>query len=364
MAERVHPLSRRPWPSRVWDAIRGRETAVPVERDAIDESISFPELVWAHHRRQEQIEQGDEPGGTWETEYRSRLRAFKSEHGRIVEAYWCRYEASAVALTEKPLSREDSILRLHTATDWRTAGAPTVASALHDCETLGIRVGEILRGSTEKVALHWLYAATSRLLAFVDKQKEAPLPQRKEIAGLIADHADELKRIDDYYRRAGENSARIVYFDGMRWGALALAGPLAFLAAVGWIFDGFGVFDLHEARVQNLFVCLTMGAIGAIVSVMTRMADVRSSFSLEFEVGRKPVRRLGALRPFIGATFALALYLALKSDLLQIGEGKLTQSPYFYATISFLAGFSERRAKILLEGAAGGAGLPSESKTA
>ena len=75
----------------------------------------------------------------------------------------------------------------------------------------------------------------------------------------------------------------------------------------------------------------------------------------------KPIRRLGLLRPFIGATFAFALYIALKSGLLQLGN---IENPgiYFFATISFLAGFSERRAKVLLGSVIGGEGTPEARK--
>jgi hypothetical protein len=74
----------------------------------------------------------------------------------------------------------------------------------------------------------------------------------------------------------------------------------------------------------------------------------RNGFNLEFEVGRKSVRYLGALRPWIGAMFALAVYLALKSGLVDLLQ-KVPHDIYFYATIGFLAGFSERRAKVLLD---------------
>ena len=58
------------------------------------------------------------------------------------------------------------------------------------------------------------------------------------------------------------------------------------------------------------------------------------------------------MRPWIGATLALPIYLALKSNLLQFGT--VDDSTYFYATIAFVAGFSERRAKVLLDGVGGG----------
>jgi hypothetical protein len=103
-----------------------------------------------------------------------------------------------------------------------------------------------------------------------------------------------------------------------------------------------------------------MGAVGAILSVMTRMAK-RNGFALDFEVGRKSMRRLGGLRPWIGAMFALALYLALKSSLVEFFQ-HVDHGIYYYATIGFLAGFSERWAKVLLSNVDGGSGSDGGSK--
>ena len=345
-----------------WHALRGRSAAEAAAAEP-DESVSFAELVWAHHKRQNELE-NDVLNGPWEQEYRRRLALFKQDHGEIVEAWWCRYEASATALTEKHeprrLQPDDRIFRLHAVTDWRTSRAPKIAGAVHECETLAIRTAEILRGATEKVALHRLYAATSRLLAFVDKAKGNPLPAEKEMERLLAAHRAELRDIEGYYERAGENAARIVYFQGMALGALALGLPLAVAAWLGWYRDGIAIFDLDEPRIQYFAVSITMGALGAIVSVMTRMASP-GSFNTDFEVGRKPVRRLGFLRPFIGAIFALALYVAVRSNLLELGAVK-NPGIYFFATVSFLAGFSERRAKVLLGTVAGGEGAGESHK--
>ena len=52
------------------------------------------------------------------------------------------------------------------------------------------------------------------------------------------------------------------------------------------------------------------------------------------------------------ALFAFALYLALKSKLVDFIQN-VDHGIYFYATAAFLAGFSERRAKVLLDSAAG-----------
>ena len=70
---------------------------------------------------------------------------------------------------------------------------------------------------------------------------------------------------------------------------------------------------------------------------------------------------LGFLRPFIGATFALVLYIAVKSNLLELGN-VAKPGIYFFATVSFLAGFSERHAKVLLGNVAGGVGTGETRK--
>jgi hypothetical protein len=333
----------------LWEAIRGHDPAHAAE-SRYDASISFAEVVWAHFERQKELEQGI-VDGPWEKQYRRRLKQFKAEHGEIIDSYWCRYEASGVALTTRRLPRSlwnflrvDPIFRLHAATDWRTESAPAIASSLHRWEAAGIKASEILRGTSEKIALHRIFAAITRLLAFVDREPGTRALPGTSLEGVLKEQKAEQAELEDYYQRAGENSARIVYFRGMIWGTLALAlvvgGGLLLAWWIGWL-------DPHHGSTKTLFVSIAMGAGGAILSVMTRMAR-RNGFNLEFEVGRKSVRYLGALRPWIGAMFALAVYLALKSGLVDLLQ-KVPHDIYFYATIGFLAGFSERRAKVLLD---------------
>jgi hypothetical protein len=343
----------------LWEAIRGHEPTRAAE-PRYDESISFAEVVWAHFERQKEVEEGV-VDGPWEKQYRRRLKRFKAEHGEIVESYWCRYEASGVALTTRRLPRSvwnilrvDPIFRLHAATDWRTESAPAIGSSLHRWEAAGIKATEILRGTSEKIALHRIFAAMTRLLAFVDREPGAKALPDATLADVLKEQRAEQAELEDYYQRAGENSARIVYFRGMMWGTLALAfvvgGGFLLMWWIGWL-------DPRDEPTYTLFVAIAMGAAGAILSVMTRMAR-RDGFNLEFEVGRKSVRYLGALRPWIGAMFALAVYLALKSSLVELLQNE-SHGIYFYATIAFLAGFSERRAKVLLDST----GVGSESDT-
>lgn len=361
MTEVAHVLAQRTsrW-RRAWEALRGRERA---DDSPLDPSVSFAELVWAHHERQEEVYAGIRDGD-WEHEFRRRLKLFKAEHGRILEAYWCRYEASGVVLTEKArrrrltnFFRRDWVLRLHTATDWRTANAPLVGSYLHRWETAAIKASEVLRDASERIALHWIYSSSTRLLGFVDCKPDAPAVSDGDRDAVLKEQDDELARVDAYYGRAGENSARIVFFKGMIWGVVVLAALIGGGFLAGW---ALGWLDPRDEPTYILFVSIGMGAVGAVLSVMTRMAK-RGGFDLDYEVGRKSVRFLGGLRPWIGALLALAVYLALQSSLVELLPSA-KHDIYFYATVAFLAGFSERRAKVLLDGVLGGSDAAATEK--
>ena len=344
-------------------------------RDGLPERISFAELVWAHFLRQAEA-QGDPPilDGRADARYRRWLRAFEREHGRIVQAYWCRYEPSAVALTEKRRSpddangnarvrrwlkwlvpswvppAEDAELHFHSVTHWRTAQEQKVASIVHDCDTLAVRVAEVLRGTTERIALQWLVLCASRALGYVDRKDPTANVDPKETDDLVRRQRDELRRIERYYHRAGEKAARLVYFFGMlRCVAWLLVGGV--LVALALWFGG-AVSGEDTETLYELLACYGMGAAGALVSVMSRMAS--GGFTMDHEVGRKEIRWLGIVRPAIGAIFAVVLYLALKSNLIRIGElGGDAKTIQFYAAVSFFAGFSERWAKVLIGSAVG-----------
>jgi hypothetical protein len=273
-----------------------------------------------------------------------------------VDVFWCRFEASGIAVTAKQLPRRArdrfrarTILRVHTATDWRTTDTPQIAASLHAWEVAAIKAQEVLRGTSEKIVLHQIFAASSHLLSCADRKRGARGLDAAHIAKLVREQEREQALVAGYYTRAGQNSARIVYFDGMVVGTIALALASATVFALGW---SLGWIDPHHQGTQTLFVTIAMGAAGALLSVMTRMAK-RDGMSLEFEVGRKSMRFLGSIRPWIGALSALVVYMALQANLLEILP-ESEHGVYYYATIAFASGFSERRAKVLLDRTLGG----------
>ena len=227
---------------------------------------------------------------------------------------------------------------------------------LHRWETAAIKAGEVLaRPARDRPAPHLLDVHAAA--ALVDKRQAGQVAEGS-LPALAREQQRELAEVDAYYERAGRNSARIVYFRGMVWGSLALAVAIGIATLMLWAFSA-----LHpgDARTQALFASIGMGAVGAILSVMTRMASEKSGFDLDYEVGRKSVRFLGALRPWIGALFAFALYVAMKAGLIVIAPD-IDRNLYFWAAVAFLAGFSERYAKVLIGGALGAADGPQEDK--
>jgi len=317
-------------------------------------AVSFPELVFAHFRWQQDLHRkGSGAANDMENGYQEKLRTFEHEEGRLHEAYWSTQRPSGVALTVKQqvgpwpflkslFTGRDDVIRLHRATDW-LAREESIADLLHHCDTLAIKVSEVLKGPTERIAMQWIYGVQSYLLGFIERSRGRAGPA--EIKSVVRSQRDELILIEKYYARAGENAARIVYFWGMMIGVVVSALLGGALAATLWWRDWSD--EPYTLGAQTFFVCYVAGGLGAIISVLMRMGSTR--FKLDYEVGRPALRRLGSFRPFIGAVFGVTLYFIVKSGILNIESPEETDTAFFfYAILAFLAGFNERWTKVVL----------------
>ena len=331
--------------------------------EAVDETGAalFPQLVWAHYQWERKLHSDGGADPALEQAYRQKLTEFQRKEGRLEQVYWSTRDASAVAMTVKPgrqprlnglgLRERDDVVRLHRVTDWATRDAPRVADLLHDCDLLGMRVSQVLRGTTEQIALRWILGIEMHLLGFLERDGS---PDEESEAELVREQRRKLAECEAYYHRAASKAGRIVYVSGMLIGLWLAA---LFGAVVGFLLWAAGVGDDREI----ILICYGAGAIGALVSALSRMSHAEHGrFNIDFELGRPLMRRLGAYRPFLGGAIGVALYFLLASGLLDI-QVDADDQPYYYGFFAFLAGFSERFATVVL-GAAEQKLAPGEQK--
>jgi hypothetical protein len=338
-------------------AAAGRNAKVAAHDESVVTSprrlgwLPFEELVQAHAAWRHDPNEETEPA------YRTTLASFERACGEIVDSYWCMKVPSAVALTEKRqagwwrrIAHLAPELDFHLATDWATKDEPAVAELLHKCDDLAIRISRILRGPTRAIAMRLVTSSASHVLSLVDRPAEHRHPADRQQA--IAYEREQVAKTERYYDEVGLRQAQLVYLVGMIGGAI-LIGALAWgiWATTGRDFS------------TRIVLAIVMGAAGAVLSVMQRMTNRKQGFELDYELGRTPLVVFGIFRPLLGAAFGLVLYAAIASGVvnLKLADTGNTQT-YFYALLSFAAGWSERLAKDVLDAAETTVGTAVKSK--
>jgi hypothetical protein len=312
-------------------------------------NVSFSELARAH------FDWDRKPEEDRAARFHETLDAFESEAGEIVDAYWCRKDASAVALTlrrraargpvRRLLSGEHYDYRLFRLSDWVTVGIRELPDLLHDCDILAIKASSGLEGVPRAVVMQWLMAVEAHVLGFVERHRDAE-PDADELAAFVQRQQAELRRIEAYYQSAGEKRGRLRYVEGMLGIGVLL---LVLLSVATWgLLALFGFGDLHGDTAREFYASSASGAVGAIVSVLMRMSG-RGTFVIDHEIGKLEVLLVGAYRPLIGAVSGVVVYFLVQTPMLPIEDSSLTVP--FFAVVAFLAGFSERWTRMVLSGA-------------
>lgn len=321
-------------------------------------AVLFAELVWTHYWwQQDRHWHREATDPEIEERYRSKLEEFERAEGKIVQVYWSTHAPSAVAMTEiandPPRQRrlrifeDDKEVRLHRVSDWVTKSSPRIADMLHLCDLLAIRVGEVLRGTSERIAMRWILAVQAHLLGFIERNDGRVADEKLQALEkqVVTSQTRELEKIEEYYIRAATKAGRIVYVSGMLLGTGLAAFAAGLLAPIPILL---GVLDASEVQVLVIpFVCYAAGAMGALVSALSRMGSGPGKFSVDFEVGRPLLRRLGVYRPFVGAVFGLAAYFLIASGILVTERPNEDEAIFFYGIIAFFAGFSERFTNVI-----------------
>ena len=182
------------------------------------------------------------------------------------------------------------------------------------------------------------------------------LPEPSEVfKSSLASFETELADAQRRFREAAQRTAQSRYWRG----TLVGAGILALLSlVVGAIFWQLGVDAAYG-------VALPAGGLGAMISVLQRMSS--GKLVLDYEAGRDLLEVFGAVRPFIGAVFGLAVMALLLGGLVPAIEIPTDQMLAFFAGVGFLAGFNERWAQDMLKGSTtqlGGNGAEGEGSPA
>lgn len=285
--------------------------------------------------------------------FRQLLRDFEASSGEIVNAYWCREQASAVALTRREIVHRSRLAgrrrrleyRLHRVSDWVTGDTHEIADLLHDCDILAIKASNSLESVPRAVVMQWLLLVESHLLGFIERHREHP-PSADEAKKFAASERAELRRIEEYYFRAGEKRARMRYVEGMLGFGVVLLVAVA-LATAG-VLHLFGALDLESSAVREFYASAAAGGIGAVISVLMRMSG-RGEFTIDHELSRWEVTLVGSYRPLIGSVSGIVVYFLFQTPLVPIEESALSLP--LYVVVAFLAGFSERWTRMVLSGA-------------
>lgn len=307
------------------------------------ERVSFSDLVDAWTRREESPDA--------EQRYQERRAAFEAEHGEISDGYLCEAGPMAIVLTAKPPSRLERLLlfrkeriQIYTETERLVRAHPEVAHLLHRAEVQYVSVRQALRGLSQRLLVNWLFVWTRDVIISSAPVEGVPTPafEPREITALDR----ELDLMAASYEQAASREAQIVYLGGMLVGVLALC---AVALPIGLLLEGTDV----PVDLTVFFGCLIAGALGALVSVVTRMSADR--FHVRHEVGRGYVQRVAAFRPFIGSVFGLLVYFALAGGVIrQLDIPKEEPARFaFFLVLAFAAGFSERMVKEVLRSAGG-----------
>jgi hypothetical protein len=309
------------------------------------ERVSFSDLVDTWKVR--------ESGAEAERRYYERRADFESARGEITDGYICEDVPMAIALTALPPTRWEKLLlfrkeriQLYTETERLVRAHPEVAHTLHRAEVQYVSVKQALRGLSQRLLVNWLFVWNRDVMISAAPVEGIAPPafEPQEIRRLER----ELDLISASYEQAASREAQIVYLGGMLMGVLALC---ALAVPVGLLLSGTDV----PVDLTTFFGCVIAGALGALISVVTRMSA--DKFHVRHEVGRGYVQRVAAFRPFIGGIFGVLVYLALAGDVVTgFTVPPVTNEPKrfaFFLVFAFAAGFSERMVKEVLRSTSG-----------
>ncbi len=265
--------------------------------------------------------------------YSSLLSEFENKHGSIVDFYPFNTGTAAIAVTSNDeffvISPGISELN-YEATEF-----------LDECERLADTASGLLKGHARTQVVSDVFNVATHLASgFLEDKSGQEIVTKKKPEG-FAVLKRELAHIQEYFEKSAQRDAQLDYFMGM------LGGLGLILVAVASLWFALLPRLLTSPPPFTMLVCLFAGAMGAMVSVMTRMTS--GDLKLRFDTGSRYIRILGMVRPMIGAIVATVIYVLIVAGLLPLTTPATSeQVDFFFGGIAFLSGFSERWAQDML----------------
>ena len=222
---------------------------------------------------------------------------------------------------------------LHLNSVCNATDPPVIRKLGYDLDQLLIDARTLLGGQAQRLAIEQLYSVYSAVFTELDAYAGKPSAYRLDAER----HAALRAQVDDLRTRVSgwaRQQALGFYLLGM---LLGLVGLGAATAAAVWPFPAATPGGL---AVTTLLGTVCAGGVGALLSVMTRMAAGR--LRVNPAMGKPMVTILGAFRPLVGALSGAILYLFLQTRLLSTITPLNSQAEPFYWAVAVLAGFSER----------------------
>lgn len=237
--------------------------------------------------------------------------------------------------------------------DGSANGQPEFEAAIWRARQMERKARLMLSGRSQRSLVEMIYAIVVYLLSVLDATHAAggtgPTESNDEERARRAARIDsatksaeaEMSRLDEFVDDAARRTTLREYLLGVLIGLISCG----FLAQYsdGWTRSLAGDDGPHLAEMARIsFAC---GAVGGVISVLARITR-RETLDVDSVQGWGTTALAGALRPVIGATFGMAVFVFITGGLLPIQvPGEQWKANLFFASLTFIAGFAERWAQ-------------------
>ncbi|MCR6482061.1 hypothetical protein M8542_04490 [Amycolatopsis sp. OK19-0408] len=255
--------------------------------------------------------------------------AYEAAQGKIVEEYYANNFRAALLLVAK-----DGVFYKTRLFYDPVESSTEFDDVFRSARRVERKYSVLLHGQTQEILAQGIYTTAVALLSVLDAMVGAA-QKRERVTAAVASARKEIRQIEQNAREAALDRALVRYLGGLAVGVVAAT---AVAVAVSFL-------PLAVEIGSQLIICLVSGAVGAILSVMTRTAN-RQKVRVSLEQGWLVVILSGCFRLIIGAVFGAAMFVLVRAGLVPIAvPGAGEQVTLFFAGLAFLAGFSERRAQ-------------------